>query len=490
MSFVKPERILLLALLVGACSGGQPQTQSPQPERTTRAIAGPSISTDSATYQTGSTISVTYAGLPGNLHDWIGISVDGSPDWAFVAWAYTNGQNGDTITFTAPAAGTYVARAYLDDSATILSQSAPFAVTTSSISTDKTSYAAGDTITVTYSGLPGNQHDWLAIAGAGSELGSFVAWVYTNGQTSGQAAFVAPSDGTYVARAFQDDSLALINQSAPFTVSTLAVSTDKTSYASGDTIKVTFSGLPGNQHDWLAIAAEGSDATSFVAWVYTNGQTSGTATLTAPGAGTYVARAFLDDTTTLLTQSASFTVVATQITTDKSSYAPGDPITVTYAGLPGNQHDWVAIAVAGSDTTAFVAWVYTNGQTSGTAMFTAPGAGTYVARALLDDSATLLEQSASFTVVATSVTTDKSSYAPGDPITVTYTGLPGNQHDWLAIAVEGSDAMSFVAWVYTNGQTSGTAMFTAPAAGYSYVARAFLDDSTTLLAASAPFTSQ
>src|SRR4029077_17978428 len=118
-------------------------------------------------------------------------------------------------------------------------------------------------------------------------------------------------------------------------------------------------------------------------YVFTNGQTSGTATFTAPAAGTYVARALPNNTFTLLAESAAFTVTNTpRVTTDSSSYASGSTITVTYAGLPGNALDWVAIAPAGSATTSYVMYVFTNGQTSGTATFTAPAAGTYVARAL------------------------------------------------------------------------------------------------------------
>jgi ABC-type sulfate transport system substrate-binding protein len=85
------------------------------------------------------------------------------------------------------------------------------------------------------------------------------------------------------------------------------VSTNASSYATGATVTVSYSGLPGNAHDWIAIAPSGTGNTSYVAWVYTNGQVSGTATFTAPAAWTYVARAFANDTFILLAQSATFT---------------------------------------------------------------------------------------------------------------------------------------------------------------------------------------
>ena len=122
--------------------------------------------------------------------------------------------------------------------------------------------------------------------------------------------------------------------------------------------------------------------------------------VTAPlSGGPYVTRAFLNDTSALLVESASFTIASSTTSTNQSSYAPGATVTVTYAGLPGNAKDWVALAPAGSPATTHLAWMYTGGQTSGTATFAAPSSGgPYVARAYLNDTNTLLAESASFTI--------------------------------------------------------------------------------------------
>jgi hypothetical protein len=149
--------------------------------------------------------------------------------------------------------------------------------------------------------------------------------------------------------------------------------------------------------------------------------------------------------------------------------------------LPGNAHDWIAIAPAGSPSTTYLDYVFTNGQTSGTATFTAPATGSYVVRALRFNTYEVLAESAPFSVAGATISTDKSTYSQNATVTVTYAGLPGNAHDWIAIAPAGSGNASYVAWVYTNGQTSGTATFSAPAPG-SYVARAFENDTLTLLA--------
>jgi hypothetical protein len=295
------------ALLLAAC-GADKSPAAPPVAVTAAALTGPTISTDHPIYAVGTTITVTYAGLPGNAKDWIAIAAAGSPYTSFVAWVYSNGQTGGTATFTAPAAGSYVARTFSNDSTTLIAESPPFQVSSSTVTTDRLAYAPGSTVTVTYAGLPGNAKDWIAIAAAGSASTSFVRWAYSNGQTSGTATFTAPAAGSYVARTFLNDSATLIAESPIFQVPALMVTTDQLTYVPGSTVTVTYAGLPGNAKDWIAIAAAGSANTSIVSWVYAHGQTSGTATFTAPAAGSFVARTFLNDTFTLIAESAPFTI--------------------------------------------------------------------------------------------------------------------------------------------------------------------------------------
>jgi hypothetical protein len=367
------------------------------------------------------------------------------------------------------------------------------------VSTDQASYAAGSTVTVTYAGLPGNADDWVAIAPAGGPNTTYLAYVFTNGQTSGTASLKAPPAGTYVARAFPHNTFSLLAESAAFTTTSTTtvttVATDQTSYASGATVTVSYGGLPGFPDDWIAIASAGAPNTKYLAYVFTSGQTSGTATFKAPPGGTYVARAFPHNTFSLLAESAAFTTttstMTTTVTTDQTSYASGATVTVSYGSLPGFPDDWIAIASAGAPNTKYLAYVFTNGQTSGTASFRAPPAGTYVARAFPHNTFSLLAESPAFTTTmataVTTVTTDQTSYASGATVTVTYGGLPGFADDWIAIAPAGAPNTTYLAYVFTNGQTSGTATFKAPAAG-TYVARAFPHNTFSLLAQSPSFT--
>src|SRR4029079_17250154 len=226
-------------------------------------------------------------------------------------------------------AGTYVARSFPNNTYTLLAESAPFTVTPVTIATDRSTYTAGSTITVAYTGLPGNAVDWIAIAPAGALTTTYLAYVFTGGQTSGTATFIAPAAGTYVARSFPNNTYALLAESAPFTVTPVTISTGQSTYTAGSTITVAYAGLPGNPTDWIAIASAGAPATTYVAYVFTGGQTNGTATFSAPAAGTYVARAFPNNTYALLAESAAFAVTPVTISTDQSTYAAGSTITVT-----------------------------------------------------------------------------------------------------------------------------------------------------------------
>lgn len=92
---------------------------------------------------------------------------------------------------------------------------------TSTVSASATSYLPGQGITVSWSGLPGNNLDWVDFAPAGSPLTTVTLRSYAGGRTVGEAAFQGTSiAGSYVARAFLDDTFTLLAESAPFVVGT------------------------------------------------------------------------------------------------------------------------------------------------------------------------------------------------------------------------------------------------------------------------------
>ena len=152
------------------------------------------------------------------------------------------------------------------------------------------------------------------------------------------------------------------------------------------------------------------------------------------------------------------------VTTDKASYAYGEPITVTYANMAGNWFDWVSFAPQGSSPEAWGWFVYTKSNASGTvttALEDKLPSGTYVARAHFDDSYVIEAESAPFVVGAmpaltATVTTDKASYTGLEPVSVTYAGLAGTSADWVGSYKTFGSMMSYASYTYTDGQPSGT----------------------------------
>jgi hypothetical protein len=354
-------------------------------------ITDPSVTTDQTTYTAGSPVVLTYANLPGNQYDWVAISSSTSADTEYLRYQYVNGQPNGMVTFSGLGSGAYEARAYVNDSYTVIARSS-FTVsgtTSPTVSTDHTSYTAGQTVTINYANLPGNTYDWVAVSPASSPATSYFKYAYTNGATSGSASFTGVGAGNWEARAYVNDTYTVIATSTFTVQGSPAVTTNATTYTVGDVVTVSFTGLPGNQFDWVDVAQAGSPDSSYVQYDYTGGQINGSRQYTGLPAGMYVARAFLNDTYTKLASSATFTITSgtstPSVSTSQLTYTAGQVVTANWSGLPGNTHDWVSIAVASSPATSFVKYVYTNGQVSGSNGFTNIPAGSYEVRAYSND---------------------------------------------------------------------------------------------------------
>src|SRR5262249_21656382 len=128
---------------------------------------------------------------------------------------------------------------------------------------------------------------------------------------SGSMTFSGILPGTYVARAFFNNGSTVQAQSASFTITGTAdttVSTDKASYATTDTVVVSFAHMAGYYLDYVTIAPAGSSATTITQYAYTKGVVTGTKSFSGLAAGTYVARGYFNDGTTIMAESASFSV--------------------------------------------------------------------------------------------------------------------------------------------------------------------------------------
>jgi surface antigen len=463
------------------------------------------VTTDKKVYDSREPISARYVNMPGNATDWISVAIAGSPDTSYVAWQYTGGATTGTITLTTPlAAGTYVARAYdanvkQTESLTFVVNPSPIAPT---MTTDQSTYSSGSPVTVSYSKMLGNPTDWITIAAADSPDTSYVAWQYSGGAQGGALTFSTPlAAGRYVARAYYQNGYSKQAESAVFVVNAPSVlptiTTDQTTYSSQSPVVVAYSNMLGNPTDWITIAAAGSPDTAYVAWHYTGGAPSGTLTFNTPlAAGTYVVRAYFQNTYVKQAESAAFVVdppsSSPTLSTDQSTYSSRDPVTVSYSNMLGNPTDWITIATAGSPDSTYVVWKYAGGSQNGSITFTTPLApGSYVARAFFQNSNIKQGESAQFTVNASAtpptLTTDQSSYPSQAAVVVAYSNMLGNPTDWITIATAGSPDTAYVAWKYSGGAQNGSLTFSMPLAAGNYVARAYFQNSYVKQSESAVF---
>ena len=100
-----------------------------------------------------------------------------------------------------------------------------------------------------------------------------------------------------------------IAQATTQSASTASLTVNKTSVATGGTVRVNFSGAPGNATDWIGVYVVGDSNTSEYDYQYINGETSGFRNFTMDyDADNYNFRLFSNDSYTLLATSPTVTV--------------------------------------------------------------------------------------------------------------------------------------------------------------------------------------
>jgi hypothetical protein len=191
--------------------------------------------------------------------------------------------------------------------------------------------------------------------------------------------------------------------------------------------------------------------------------------------------------------------------TDHAHYLPGEPITATFRGGPGNPKDWVGVYPEGVEpgSVGSTIWLYTDGTTAGTKGLTegtvtfANGlglGGEWVAYLLLNDGYNQLA-STKLTVIDPSqpyVRSEKRIYAANEPISVAFTNGPANPKDWVGIYPadrQPGNGQSLL-WFYVDGTRAGTtgqsegviAFPTGLAAAGEYVAYLLANDGYDVLA--------
>ena len=194
------------------------------------------LTTPKSTYTLGESVVIEYHRGSGSSQDWIGIFKQGdltsscSQNDSYVDWVYTNGRSG-SASFSGLAAGEYEAQLFLNDGYCYIGSSIRFSVTgtddgpQNTLTTTKSAYTLGETVTIEYHEGSGSSLDWVGIFKQGDltrscdQNDSYVDWKYTNGR-SGTLSFSGLAVGNYAAQLFSDDGYCYIGSSLQFSVTT------------------------------------------------------------------------------------------------------------------------------------------------------------------------------------------------------------------------------------------------------------------------------
>jgi len=373
----------------------------------------------------GTTVTATWGGIATpSIRDWIGIFTPGAADTAYhLGWRYTTGTASGSVPFTVPttlAPGNYELRLFSDGRYSRLAL-IPITVvagcTGGALSVSPTSTAPGSTVTAAWSAVCApTTTDWIGLFPPGAHDSAFITYRYTTGTASGNVPFTIPATvapGTYELRLFSNNSVTRLAVSNSFSIiagcTGPMLGTSPSSVVPGNSVTVSWNGICApTTRDWIALAAVGAPATSYFAWRYTTGTTSGSAPLTVPAtlaAGTYELRLFANGgytqlAVTTITVGAGCT--GPTLGASPTSVAAGTAVTGTWNGIcQPTTRDWIGIFLPGAANTSYVAWRYTTGAASGNVPLTIPATvapGTYELRLFANNGYLRLGTSNAFTV--------------------------------------------------------------------------------------------
>ncbi|WP_153399486.1 fibronectin type III domain-containing protein [Chryseobacterium vaccae] len=267
---------------------------------------------------------------------------------------------------------------------------------------------------------------------------------------------------------------------------------DKTEYTQNEPITGTYTGGPGNQQDWVGIYKKGQtpSTTTSQGFVYTNGQTAGTALFSngLPNKGQYFAGFFANNEYTEITPRKNFYVgPKVQLQTTADTYPVGGTVVINFSNGPNLVKDWIGIYKMGQTpgTNTSIKWSYVT-TPSGTLNFTGLPKGYYYAQYLLEDGYTGIGDKVFFKVgdIVTELWINKPVYTLGENITASWTDSPGIIKDWLGIYPQNIQTPddNFVSYTYFDGITQGTKSIqgtAVPATPGNYYMVMFTNDSYT-----------
>ena len=368
----------------------------------------------------------------------------------------------------------------------------------------------GGTITASWAYLfPSASGDWIGLYDtSGAADNAYISRSFTNGLGTGTLAIVIPAGtqfgATYELRLFRNNSSTRVATSNCFTVQPPTLWASAPVVPAGGQFTVSWSYLLSpSTHDWIGLYASSLASNSaYLAYQFTNGQSSGYAVFTVPAATpagtTYELRLFANGSYNRLATTDSFTVTVPTLSVNPSAVRPGAILTVTWANVVSpSATDWIGLysSSAASDA-AYLKYQYTGGQSNGASGFIIPAytpvGATYELRLFRNNGYTRLATSNSFRVEAASLRVSPTTVLPGMLVIATWAYIPNpTARDWIGLyASSGAADSPALSWIYTTGQSSGSYPFQIPSGtppGTTYELRLFSNNGYSRLATSNSF---
>ncbi|MDX2173120.1 MAG: fibronectin type III domain-containing protein [Bacteroidota bacterium] len=290
---------------------------------------------------------------------------------------------------------------------------------TPQIIANKSIYATGEQINITYSNGPNVPQDWIGIYQVGQTPGgpASTTWSYTSG-SAGVRNFTVNTPQEYFAAYFTANGYTEIAPRIYFYVGpTPTVATNSSTYALGAPVIISYSAAPGFSLDVIRVykmgKVPGIDAPQ--QFQFTTGA-AGTRTFTGLPKGYYFTNYFLKNGNNEPGQRVFFSVgdTITQLTINKSVYNIGEYITATWTDAPGIVKDWFGIydtltsPNTGNLAIPYISYTYFGGTAQGT--YTIPlnvtpqptvGIGKYFIVMFTNDSYTEVSNRCYFRIVST-----------------------------------------------------------------------------------------
>jgi hypothetical protein len=215
-----------------------------------RGLMGSELKMDQRTYLPGHDVNVSYA-APGNFSGWVGVMKTdqprrkASPDMAL---SYQNlASSSGMLKLKAPAGnGTFDLRMYNTTSGQEM-VSLNFRVRIPTINATPALVNTCELITVSYSGAPGYENDWMAMYKSGSSDADYTSRQYLDGKENGTVTLEASDPGSYEFRLFENDSYTRLATSNSVEVKIMKgnkVIASPSHVAPGGTVTVTYWGAP------------------------------------------------------------------------------------------------------------------------------------------------------------------------------------------------------------------------------------------------------